>query len=115
MEQQISDDGDVTAARTEAAQAAMGPAAETEAAAEAAGEEAAGEAPGADDGRRRVVLDLPMAEPVGYENRSPTMRLTAQQARTVAAIHAGLVAQGVRLRGQAEVYGWLLDQIRGQL
>lgn len=51
----------------------------------------------------------------GYSTRRPQPKLTGPQAELQAAIYGALEEQGLALRSQGDVYGWLLDQISESL
>jgi hypothetical protein len=58
----------------------------------------------------RVIRQLPGTPVPPHVSRRPECRLTIEQASLQGRLYEVLTANGVRLRNQAEVYGWLLDQ-----
>jgi len=54
-------------------------------------------------------------DPVGHVSRNPTVKLTSEQACLQSRLYAVLTAEGVKLRTQGDVYGFLLDMMAEKL
>jgi hypothetical protein len=56
-------------------------------------------------------LDADPSEPEGYVQRRPEVRLSHDEAVLQARIYRILDQRGVKLRSQAQVYGWILSEL----
>jgi hypothetical protein len=59
----------------------------------------------------QIEIPLPLQPSTGHVDATPTPHLTPEQARTCADIYAGLADRGIVLNSQADVFGWILNQV----